>query len=131
MKPKLRVLVIGGRGPTMQKLNDSLGEIQGIKVVAHFESGTDGINSYRDHDPNVVLVDIVTDGIGGLETARSIKEQSPDVKIIILSTEFNREFLHAVITLGFDGYVVKDAVPEILKEALHALVAGETFYSIR
>src|SRR5690349_19804179 len=87
MKPKLKVLLIGGVGG---KLFDALQQINEVEIIAHVISGEDAINHYAQLAPDVILVDIITEGITGLETARWIKEQSPSIKIILLSTQFNK-----------------------------------------
>ena len=126
MKPKLKVLLIGGVGG---KLFDALQQINEVEIIAHVISGEDAINHYAQLAPDVILVDIITEGITGLETARWIKEQSPSIKIILLSTQFNKEFLVAIMTMGLDGYIVKDITAPVLRDALKTLCDGKKYFS--
>jgi DNA-binding NarL/FixJ family response regulator len=121
MNRKFRIVVIGGAGASQQTLRGVLDEIPEAELVATIDSGEDGINRYSNLNPDVILVDMITDGISGLETARWIKEQSPEIRIILLSSKFNQDFLHAVVSMGFDGYLIKDITPTLMREALQSL----------
>src|SRR5690348_2400260 len=121
MKLKLKVLVIGGISGSQVKLINVLEQIEEVEVIAHVGCGEDAINQYSQLAPDVILIDVLTDGITGLETARWIKEQTPEMKIILLSSEFNKEFLGAIMTMGLDGYIVKDINAPMLREALKSL----------
>ena len=129
MKPKLKVLVIGGGGVSQLKLIHVLQQIDEVEVIAHVTSGEEAINQYSQLAPDLILVDIITNGITGLETARWIREQTPLIKIILLSTQFNKEFFSAIMTMGLDGYIVKDITAPVLREALKSLCAGTQYFS--
>ena len=128
MKTSLKILMIGGFGTYQSQLVKILNEIDEVELVGHILSGEEAINTYSSKNPDIILIDIITDGISGLETARWIKEQNPGIKIIILSTEFNKEFLLAVVTQGFDGYLVKNVNGDILKEAIQSLCTGDRYF---
>jgi DNA-binding NarL/FixJ family response regulator len=120
--------MIGGFSSYQNQLVETLKEIDEVEMVGHILSGEEAINTYATKNPDIILIDIITDGISGLETARWIKEQNPDIKIIILSSDFNKEFLLAVVTLGFDGYLVKNVDKNILKDAIQSLCTGERYF---
>jgi DNA-binding NarL/FixJ family response regulator len=127
MTTKFRVLVIGGVGESQKKLTSVFRQIREVELVGVIDSGEDGVNQYSRMQPDVIFVDMLTDGISGLETARWIKEQTPSIKIIILASQFNKEFLHAVVTMGFDGYLIKDVTPKLIREALKSLACGNQY----
>jgi DNA-binding NarL/FixJ family response regulator len=127
MTAKFRVLVIGGVGESQLKLSSVLGQVPEIEVIGMIDSGEEGVNVYSRLQPDVIFVDMITDGFTGLETARWIKEQTPSIKIIILASQFNKDFLNAVLSMGVDGYLVKDVTPPLIREALKSLTAGDQY----
>jgi DNA-binding NarL/FixJ family response regulator len=128
MAANYRVMVIGGVGESQQKLSSVFREIREAELIAVVDSGEEGVNRYSQLKPDVIIVDMITDGISGIETARWIKEQTPSIKIIILSSQFNKEFLHAIVTMGVDGYLIKDVNATLIREALKSLSAGSNYF---
>lgn len=102
--------------------------IEDIQVIGEMSSGEEAVNFARQHDPDIFLLDIIMDGMTGIEAARWIKEQSPKVRIILISSEVSKGFISDGIKSGVDGYLNKDISREILNTAIHAVYRGEQFF---
>lgn len=100
-----------------------------IQVVASVSSGEDAVNVANNRPPNVFLLDIVMKGMSGIETTRWIKDQNPNIKIILLSSEVSKEFISEGMKMGIDGYLLKDCTKEMLLDAIRSVMRGEKYFS--
>jgi DNA-binding NarL/FixJ family response regulator len=82
---------------------------QDIEVICEAENGYEAIDKLAKHYIDIVLLDIEMPKLGGLETAKKIKEMYPKVKIIILTTFKEDEYIFSSIRLGINGFLLKDS----------------------
>jgi two-component system response regulator DesR len=94
-------------------------------VVATVARGDEVIDAARKHRPDVALLDIEMDGIDGLTAAGVLAEQVPGCRALILTTFGRPGYLKRAMEAGARGFVVKDAPPEQLAEAIRRVAAGE------
>ena len=102
-----------------------LGLEQDFEVVATVGRGDEVIAAARKHRPDVALLDIEMDGIDGLTAAGVLAEQVPGCRALILTTFGRPGYLKRAMEAGARGFVVKDAPPEQLAEAIRRVAAGE------
>jgi DNA-binding NarL/FixJ family response regulator len=100
-----------------------------ITIIGEMNSGEEAVNFVNHNSPDVFLLDIVMAGMTGIEAARWIKEQAPQVKIILISSEVNKDFISAGIKSGIDGYLNKDIDQQTLLEAIRTVMKGERYFS--
>jgi len=96
-----------------------------FEVVATVARGDEVIDAARKHRPDIALLDIEMDGIDGLTAARVLAEQVPGCRALILTTFGRPGYLKRAMEAGARGFVVKDAPPEQLVEAIRRVAAGE------
>jgi DNA-binding NarL/FixJ family response regulator len=89
-------------------------EIQGI-----IETAEKAIDAYQGINPDIIFIDAHLEGMSGFEVARFIKEQNSKIKIIILSEEFNLNFLRLTIDLKLEGYAPKNFGKDSFKSMVH------------
>lgn len=97
-----------------------------IEVVGEAADGEEAIEVVGFHRPDVVILDVVMPGMNGLEAARAIKAQFPEVAILVLTAHDEDQFVFALLEAGAAGYLLKDVPREGLLEAVHAVQAGES-----
>lgn len=116
MNETCRVLIIDDH-PLFRKGVRQLLELEeGFEIVAEAASGQEGITLARQHDPDLILLDLNMGGIGGLETLGTMRDFGIDARIIVLTVSNSAEDLMAAIRAGSDGYILKDNDPgEILR----------------
>lgn len=129
MEEKIRVAIADDHGLMRHGIVMLLEDDQNIEVVASVSSGEDAINVANTRTPDVFLLDIVMKGMSGIETTRWIKDQSPEIKIILLSSEVSKEFISEGMRMGIDGYLLKDCSKEMLFEAIRTVMRGEKYFS--
>ena len=99
------------------------------KVVGEAKDGLEAVAKARELAPDLVLLDITMPGMNGLEACARILEELPRTKIILLSMHSGSDVVRAAAKAGAMGYVLKDSAPEVLEEALRAVLQGKTFFS--
>jgi DNA-binding NarL/FixJ family response regulator len=100
-----------------------------LEICGFSEDGLDVVDAYRSLRPDVVLMDLRMPGIDGLEATRLIREEHPDARILLLSAYDTDQDIHRAIQVGAAGYLVKNAPPEELITAIHAIHRGEMYFS--
>jgi two-component system response regulator NreC len=102
----------------------------GLMVVGEAASGEAGLQLIRElPGVDVIIVDLVLPGIGGLEVIRRAKEQIAGVRALLLTLHADDEYIRGMIEAGADGYVLKQVAVEELLAAVRAVVRGETALS--
>ncbi len=97
-----------------------------IEVVGLAAGGNEAVTKCRLLSPDVVLMDIKMADRDGFSAAAEIKEQSPETKIILLTTFENREHVWNAAVVGVDGYILKDVRPKSLIMAIQCVCSGFT-----
>lgn len=129
MEKKIRVALADDHGLIRHGIAALLEGVANIQVIASVSSGEEAINVSKDRVPDVFLLDIVMRGMSGIETTRWIKEQNPSIKVILVSSEVNKDYISEGLKMGIDGYLPKDTTREILIEAIQTVMKGEKFFS--
>lgn len=102
-----------------------LGLEEDFEVVASVGRGDEVVAAARKHQPDVALLDIEMPGIDGLAAAAVLAQEVPACRSLILTTFGRPGYLRRAMESGAFGYVVKDAPPEQLAEAIRRVAAGE------
>jgi DNA-binding NarL/FixJ family response regulator len=106
-----------------------LESLEGISVVAEAGNGSEVLELARVHRPDVVLLDISMPGLGGLEVSAQLKQELPEVRVVMLSMHANEEYVLQALRSGAVGYMLKDSATAELELALRAVMQGETYLS--
>lgn len=105
-----------------------LKDLKDIEVIASVSSGEEMLNVANSASPDVILMDIMMKGMTGIEATRWIKEQNPATKIILISSEVNKDFISEGIKMGIDGYLPKGTNRETLVNAIRTVMNGYKFF---
>lgn len=98
-----------------------------ISVVALGTSGTQAVELYRKHRPDILLMDIRMEGKNGLDAAAEILASEPQAKILFLTTFSDDEYIIRALRLGAKGYLLKQDFESIVP-ALHAVCGGQNVF---
>ena len=129
MSNKIRVAVADDHGLMRQGIISLLRGNESIEVVGDVDSGEGAVNMANELSPDIFLMDIVMKGMTGIEATRWIKEHNPKIRIILISSEVNKDYITAGIKSGIDGYLPKDTDKETLLMAIHSAMKGEKYFS--
>ena len=99
---------------------------QGIEVVLEAEDGADLLSGLLEHPVDVVLSDIRMPGTDGIEALLQLRERGDTTPVLLLTTFDDSDLLLRATDAGAQGFLLKDAAPEDLREAIMRVAAGET-----
>jgi DNA-binding NarL/FixJ family response regulator len=96
-----------------------------VSIVAEAANGEEALEKTRKHKPDVVVLDIRMPGIDGLDTLEKIKAESPDTKVVMMSTYDNPTYVARAVALGASDYVLKGSSRDHILTAITRAAAGE------
>jgi DNA-binding NarL/FixJ family response regulator len=99
-----------------------------VKVIGEASDGLDAVEKVKNLMPNVVILDLTMPNMNGIEAAKIISEQYPDVKILIFSMHNNREYIVNSVENGANGYLLKDTGKEELMRAIRVVSEGRKYF---
>ena len=98
-----------------------------IHVLTIGKNGEDAIRLYKEHQPDLLLMDIRMEGMNGLEATEQIMQIYPDANILLLTTFSDDEYIIKAIRYGAKGYILKQDF-ESIAPAIHAVMSGQTVF---
>ena len=105
--PEIHVIIVDDHAILRDGIRSLLERQGDIEVVAEASNGREAVEKVRQFQPNLVLMDVAMPEMNGLEATRQIKEEFPDIKVLILTQHDNREYVAPLLQAGASGYVLK------------------------
>ncbi|MES9937567.1 MAG: response regulator, partial [Sedimenticola sp.] len=102
-----------------------------LSLIGEAANGKDGLELVREHNPDLVLLDINMKGMDGLETLEAIKKLDLDSRVLMLTVSDNDEDVIHALRIGADGYLLKDMEPEDTLKCLNKAAQGQMVISER
>ena len=109
----------------MQALETILSVQDHIEVVGTGNDGRDAVELYITHQPDLVLMDIRMPESNGIEGTKLIKEAFPEVKVLIVTTFQDTEYIVEAVQNGASGYLLKDSSPEAILDGIKVALSGK------
>ena len=122
----VRVLVADDHPVVRAGLRALLSAEPGLAVVAEAGSGEETVLMARQHQPDVVLMDLRMPGAGGLAAIRQLSADQPGVRVVVLTTYDSDADILPAVEAGAAGYLLKDTPRDTLVGAIFAAARGET-----
>lgn len=120
----LKVFVVDDHRMFREGVRYRLEQEPDIEVVGEASSAEEAMQLVGDADANIVILDIRLPNMSGIELARLVREQWPELKILMLSGYDFDQYVRALARLGVDGYLLKDAPQDALVQALRDIRDG-------
>jgi NarL family two-component system response regulator LiaR len=121
----IRVLVADDHAVVRQGLRTFLELQDDIEVVADVADGEQALAAVAEHDPDVVLMDLVLPVLDGVEAIRRIAARRSGTRVIALTSFLDDDKVFPAVRAGASGYLLKDVEPLELVRAIRAVHAGE------
>ncbi|MGH2708929.1 MAG: response regulator [Actinomycetota bacterium] len=125
--PRVRILIAEDHTVVAQALETMLSFDSNFEVIAIAQSGEEAVRLCLEHQPNVVLMDVVLRGLSGIEATRQIAQASPSARVLILSMYDDQQTVMRAVAAGAVGFVPKNVDREELQRAIRAIAEGKGF----
>ncbi len=122
----IRVLIVDDHRMVRGGLRGFLEGEPGLTVVGEAETGEEAIDAVPNLRPDVVLMDLMMPGMGGVAAISTLRAAHPGLKIMALTSFADDEQVFPALEAGANGYLLKDIDPDELVTAIRAVDAGES-----
>jgi DNA-binding NarL/FixJ family response regulator len=126
---RVRVLLVDDDDLMRAGLKAVLSSDAAIEVVGEAGNGRAAVTEARVHRPDVVLMDVRMPDLDGIAATREVVAVSPRIKVAILTTFEQDDYIFGALNAGASGFLLKRTKPEELIAAIHTLAAGDSLLS--
>ena len=123
---KIRVLLADDQSILADGIKSVLSSCEEIEVVGIAQDGFEALDLLEKTSPDVVLMDIRMPNMNGVIATQEVKRRRPEVKVIILTTFDDSDYILNAINNGASGYLLKDTSSAALIDAIKNAYAGDT-----
>ncbi len=120
---KLRVLLVDDEPLLLESLEIIL-SLNDMDIIGKAHDGFEALGILKDKKCDIALVDINMKGMGGLELIENLKTKYPAVRILVLTTFYDDKTITTAISLGADGYLLKDSGKDAILGAVSQIMNG-------
>jgi DNA-binding NarL/FixJ family response regulator len=125
----IRVVLADDHDLVRSGIKALLSTVDGVQVIAEARNGTELVALLDTVHPDIVMTDISMPGMDGITAIAEIHSRHPDVKVIVLSMYDTVDFVKRAVSNGACGYLMKDAPPFELEQALRSVMATGSYFS--
>jgi DNA-binding NarL/FixJ family response regulator len=123
-----RVVLVDDQALVRGGFRSILDRQDGIEVVADVPDGAEAVAACTTLAPEVVCMDIRMPVMDGLEATRRIVECCPSTRVLVLTTFDVDQYVYEALSVGASGFLLKDAPPERLVEAVRTVARGDALF---
>lgn len=124
----IRVVIIDDHNLVREAWALLLNRDPNLSIIGTCDNGEEGIALCKEHNPDVVLMDINMTPINGIEATKAIREFSSAIKVIGISIHTDLPYLNALMQAGANGYVTKNSPSEEMIRAIMLVMEGKRYF---
>ena len=128
-KAKIQVLLADDHTVIREGLRVLIEASGDIKVIGEADTGRQAVTLAKKLLPHVVVIDVAMPLLNGLEATRQILREVPAIKVLVLSSYSDDDYVHQFIEAGAMGYLVKQTAAQDLLKAIREAFKGNAFFS--
>jgi DNA-binding NarL/FixJ family response regulator len=125
----IRLLLVDDHPIVRRGLGYCLASRLNLKIAGEAGDGGEALRTARELLPDVILMDVQMPGMDGLAATKILREELPQIKVLVLTMCDSADDLLRIVQSGARGCVLKDAAPEDLLKAIETVAAGQTWFS--
>lgn len=122
----IKIMIVDDHNMVRIGLKISIEKNEGLRVIAQAKDGKEALDLYKKHQPDVVLMDLLMPGVGGVEATQKIIEIDPDARIIALTSYDDDPLIHSAVEAGVISYLLKNISMKELVRAIRSASKGES-----
>jgi len=127
MPESIRILIVDDHAVVRKGLVMVLRLEPDFEVIGEAENGQVGLESAKNLNPDIVLIDLVMPEMDGQDMALALRKSHPKIKILMLTGTEVDDRVFDLVAAGIEGYVLKNIEPGELVRAIHAVAHGEAY----
>ena len=124
---KIRVLVVDDHPVVRVGITTIIDTQPDMTVVAETGSGEEALALFKEHVPDLTVMDLRLERMSGVSCIRRIRREFPEARFVVLTTYRGDEDIHQALEAGASGYLIKGMPRQVLLDALRRVNAGERF----
>ena len=126
MTESIRIMIVEDHHIVRQGLMALIKTVPGLDIVAEAPDGDEAIHKFRQHKPDVTLMDLRLPKLGGVGAITAIRSEFPNARVIVLTTFDGDEDIYRALQAGARGYLLKGMEADELIDAIRAVHSGKT-----
>lgn len=128
MNDTIRLMLVDDHPLMLLGISSMLDGKADIQVVGTASNGQEALARARELNPDVMMLDIVMPGMDGVELARQMRAELPDVRLLVLSSDTSLATLEPLLGIGIDGFLPKSSESAAMLEAVRSVAAGYEYF---
>lgn len=129
MENKIRIIIVDDQKIFRKGILLLLIDMPDVKVIAEASNGQEFLELLKNHEADLVLMDIKMPVMDGIEATKAALQQYPDLKILVVSMYGEEEYLVSMLEAGVKGFVLKTVEEEELQRAIRTIMEGKNYFS--
>ncbi len=121
---KIRVMIVDDHSVVRSGLGAFFMAIDDLELVGEACSGEEAVEKASELKPDVILMDLKMEGIGGVAAIRTIKHNEPNIRIIALTSYIDDGLVQGALQAGANGYLMKNVQAEEMANAIRSAAVG-------
>jgi DNA-binding NarL/FixJ family response regulator len=127
--PRIRVMCVDDHPLVRKGISLILNNEQDMQLIAEAGNGREAISLFRQHHPDVTLMDLRMPEVDGISAVKQIRAEFPDAKIIALTSFDGDQDIYRALEAGVRGYLLKESVHTEVLNAIRSVQAGKRLIS--
>lgn len=124
MSDVISIIIVDDHHIVREGLHALISTEQDLKVIGEASNGDEAIRLVKQKQPDVMLLDLMMEPMGGIEVIQVIMTQETDVKVLVLTSFGNENLVFQAIKAGAHGYLLKDTPPKVLARSIYDVYNG-------
>lgn len=127
LEPFIRILIVDDHAAMREGMRAMISNQPDMTVIAEAANGQEAIELYRQRQPDITLMDLSLPLVSGVEAIRKIRVDSPNARIIVVTTFEDDALLFSAFDAGIEGYLLKDMLRKELLPAIRTVHGGQRY----
>jgi len=127
--PPYRIVIVDDHSLFRSGLVNLIRDMEPFEIAGQAGDGMEALKVIQDTDPDLVLVDINMPEMNGIQLVKAVREKDQSIRLVMLTISKQEQDLMGAIQAGANGYILKNAEPEDLEEALRGVMEDQSVLS--
>ncbi|MCR5433026.1 MAG: response regulator transcription factor [Bacteroidaceae bacterium] len=128
MPDTLRILLVDDHPLMLMGIQSMLEGMPGITIAGTASNGLEALEKAAELKPDVMMLDVMMPVMDGVELARRMRAEMPDVALLVLSSDTSLATLEPLLNIGIDGFLPKTSDASTMMDAIRSVASGYEYF---